>query len=63
VKPEMERMGYLSVVATSAKAARAFFGLPPETLAVDAGAPAEPSRWKPNARVWHLYPDRAKAPN
>ena len=52
---EFERMSYVSVVALNARSAIAFFGFGDDARAVDAGPPAEPSRWKPGARVWHVY--------
>lgn len=58
-----EREAYVSVVATSARAAIDFFGFGPEARAVDVGPPPDPARWKPGARRWHVYQSAADMPS
>jgi len=61
---ELEREAYVSVIATDARSALAFFGFRPgEAWAVDAGPPADPHRWKPNARRWHVYRNKGDMPS
>ena len=58
---EYEREDYVQCVAMDARSALRFFGWD-DGRAVDAG-PADPARYKPGARVWHVYQTAADLPS
>jgi hypothetical protein len=59
----IEPVGYLSVVAMSARSAISFFGLDENARAVDVGDPDDPARWKPGARRFRVYRSAADMPS
>lgn len=59
IESEMEFIPHVDVISMDAKSAIDFFGFGPGAVAIDAGPPPDPERWKPGARVWHVYKSRA----